>query len=119
MFDEKDLKMAEKSISSTIHKNEKAMNSLINKNRYSQVKLVENQIRVHKVMLKMIRNELYEVNEEICKEALKETFEAVLVFEEKIEKIMPKLKAGTSSHTLSVRRLKSYDMVKTLIEEKL
>ncbi len=53
------------------------------------------------------------------KEELKEAYRAIASTLSKCEKVLPKLKPGTSQHTLLVRRIKAFDIASTLITKEL
>lgn len=53
------------------------------------------------------------------KEELEEALRAITSTISKCEKVLPKLKQGTSQHTLLVRRIKALCIASTLIEKEL
>lgn len=53
------------------------------------------------------------------KEELKEALRAINSTVSKCEKILPKLKQGTSQHTLLVRRIKALQIAQSLITKEL
>lgn len=57
--------------------------------------------------------------EEFTKEELQEALRAIDSTIRKCEKVQPKLKEGTSSHTLLVRRIKALQISSALIKQKL
>lgn len=52
-------------------------------------------------------------------EELKEALRAITSTISKCEKVLPKLKQGTSSHTLLVRRIKAFQIAVSLITKEL
>ena len=57
--------------------------------------------------------------EAYTKEELQEAFQAIDSTIRKCEKVQPKLKPGTSSHTLLCRRIKAFTIALALIEREL
>lgn len=57
--------------------------------------------------------------ENFTKEELEEALRAITSTVSKCEKILPKLKQGTSQHTLLVRRIKALDIASELIRKEL
>ena len=57
--------------------------------------------------------------EEFTKEELQEALRAIDSTIRKCEKVQPKLKEGTSSHTLLIRRIKALQISSALIKQKL
>lgn len=52
-------------------------------------------------------------------EELKEALRAIASTISKCEKVLPKLKQGTSQHTLLVRRIKAFNIASALITKEL
>lgn len=52
-------------------------------------------------------------------EEMKEAIRSIESTISKCEKVLPKLKQGTSQHTLLVRRIKAFQIASSLIKEKL
>ncbi|MFA5185454.1 MAG: hypothetical protein WC551_03115 [Patescibacteria group bacterium] len=52
-------------------------------------------------------------------EELEEAFKAIASTASKCEKVLPKLKPGTSQNTLLVRRIKALNIASTLIKQAL
>lgn len=52
-------------------------------------------------------------------EELKEALRAIESTISKCEKVLPKLKQGTSQHTLLIRRIKAFQIAVSLIREKM
>lgn len=50
---------------------------------------------------------------------LKEALRAIASTLSKCEKVLPKLKSGTSQHTLLTRRIKAFQIASELIEQEL
>ncbi len=57
--------------------------------------------------------------EDFTKEELQEALRAIDSTIRKCEKVQPKLKEGTSSHTLLIRRIKALQISSALIKQKL
>ncbi|KQM12753.1 hypothetical protein AOA80_00130 [Methanomassiliicoccales archaeon RumEn M1] len=57
--------------------------------------------------------------EEITKEELEEAIRAIASTIGKCEKVLPKLKEGTSQHTLLARRIKAFRIAIELMEREL
>ncbi len=55
--------------------------------------------------------------EEFTSEELQEALRAIASTTRKCEKVLPKLKEGTSSHTLLVRRIKAFHIASVLIKQ--
>lgn len=53
------------------------------------------------------------------REELEEALRAITSTINKCEKVLPKLKAGTSQHTLLVRRIKAFDIASSMIRQAL
>jgi hypothetical protein len=53
------------------------------------------------------------------KEELEEALRAITSTISKCEKVLPKLKQGTSQHTLLVRRIKAFNIASSLITQAL
>jgi hypothetical protein len=53
------------------------------------------------------------------KEELEEALRAITSTISKCEKVQPKLKQGTSSHTLLIRRIKAFKIASELIQREL
>lgn len=56
---------------------------------------------------------------EYAKEELQEAFRAIDSTIRKCEKVLPKLKEGTSQHTLLIRRIKALQIASSLITDKM
>lgn len=52
-------------------------------------------------------------------EELKEAIRSIESTISKCEKVLPKLKQGTSQHTLLIRRIKAFQIALSLLKEKL
>ncbi len=57
--------------------------------------------------------------DEFKKEDLEEALRAIASTISKCEKVQPKLKPGTSGHTLLIRRIKALNIASTLIKREL
>jgi hypothetical protein len=56
---------------------------------------------------------------ELTKQELEEALQAIASTISKCEKVQPKLKPGTSQHTLLTRRIKALQVASTLIQREL
>ena len=56
---------------------------------------------------------------EFTKEELEEALRAITSTISKCEKVQPKLKEGTSQHTLLVRRIKAFNIASMLLKREL
>ena len=57
--------------------------------------------------------------EDFTQEELAEAIRAIVSTISKCEKVLPKLKEGTSQHTLLIRRIKAFRIAAALIEREL
>lgn len=97
---------AKKAIASTLHKQERALESMKAKNaRRWQIDRLAADVEHHKTMLALLENA--PVNPEQMQAALA----AIPGYIEKIQKILPKFQPGTPQHTLGVRRIAAYKTV--------
>lgn len=121
-FTQQQLQTAQKSIASTIRKNEKVYQTLSHKQipRPSQMNMVSKNIKNLYLMLELVENKLKgECSVNISKESLKDLLNSMPMYIQQIEKIKPKSKEGTPQFTLAVRRIEAYHITLTLIKENL
>lgn len=109
--------MAHFSLSSTIRKNEKVVQTLREKKRNSQVLMIEKQLNAHRNMLKLL--EKVQSGNEITfdKNELEEMIQEIDKVINRIKKIT--LREGSASYTLTQRRIKTYDLLKKLIHDQM
>ena len=118
-FTAKELEAAQKAILSTIRKNEKVKETLSQKQppRTSQIAMVSRNLKVFYIASSLIERELgKDFSNNYSKEELGEAVKSIQAFIEKIEKMKPKFKEGTSQHTLVIRRIKAFHIASVLIE---
>ena len=114
-----ELEAARKAILSIIRKNEKVKETLSQKQppRTSQVTLVSQRLKVFYLASSLIARALKEdVSIDYSKEDLEEAVRIIPSLIQQIEKVKPKLKEGTSQHTLAIRRIKAFHIASALIE---
>ncbi|MEG0752602.1 MAG: hypothetical protein RR461_02120 [Angelakisella sp.] len=119
---EADLEAAQRSIASTLRKNEKVYVTLSQKQspRASQLKMVANAIDNFGVMLVVIENaQKQKAPVALQREKLEAVYKAIPSYIEQIEKIKPKFQEGTPQYTLAVRRIDAYNIALKLIEDEL
>lgn len=117
-----ELELAQKSLISTIHKNEKAYETLSQKDkpRTSQLNMISMNLKNFRLMLNVIENRLNnDYSHKIDKEDLIETLHAIPKYVDQIEKVILKFKEGTPQFTLAKRRILSYHISTILIQEAL
>lgn len=96
---------AKRSISSTLHKNEKALESMKAKNpKQWQLDRITGAIAHHRTMLAILEGQT------ISREQLEETLSAIPGYIQKIQTILPRFAPGTPQHTLAVRRIAAYEL---------
>lgn len=116
------LEGAQKSIASTLRKNEKVYITLSEKEnpRASQMKMVSTNIKNFRLMLMLVENKLdTDCPADLQPDELEELFRAIPHYVEQIEKIKPKFKAGTPQFTLATRRIDAYCIAMELTKEAL
>lgn len=117
-----ELEAAQKAILSQIHKNEKAKETLLQKQtpRTSQVKMVDRNLKVLYLMSSLIASEQRkDISNSYSKEDLEDAVRNTRLLVEKVEKIKPKFKEGTPQHTLAIRRIEAFNIALVLIEREL
>lgn len=112
------LEQAQKTISSTLCKNEKAYETLSQKQNFRpwQLQMVAAHVKDFRLMLRIIKNQEIGAFE---REELEGLQQKIPLYIGQIEKVKPKFKAGTSQHTLAVRRIEAYCIVSKGIEVEL
>ena len=109
MFSEDELHEAARAITSALHKSEKAILHL--KENSPQFRLAKESIRAYQIALALIEHEqgareAQSFSAEECVQA-QAAFASMIV---RVEKILPKFAAGTPQHTLSVRRIRAFEI---------
>jgi len=108
-----------RAIESALHKSEKALLKL-RQGSFSHT-LTTQGIAAYQIALELLqaRDELNAgAVKPTPKRAKHEMEDAILFFEStigRVEKVLPKLTAGTPQHTLAVRRIKAFEIAKSLI----
>lgn len=98
------LNAARKAIASTLHKEEKALETLKSKNaRRWQIDRLTADVKNHRAMLALIEST------PVVQEEVEAAMAAIPGYIEKIQKILPKFQEGTPQHTLAVRRIAAYE----------
>ena len=115
VFSKEELSEAARAISSTRLKSEKAMLKL--KEGTAQYRLTARGIAAYSLALQLIAREQGDSAEQIVfsNESLNQAIEAFMYASVRVESILPKFAAGTSQHTLAVRRLRAFEIAQTLI----
>jgi hypothetical protein len=114
-FSQTEYREAARAITSALHKSEKAILKL-NENS-PQFRLIKESIRGYQIALALIERELgaqAEVTttvEELTR--AQAAFSAMIV---RVEKVLPKFAAGTSQHTLAVRRIRAFEIAGELMK---
>ncbi len=110
---------ARRAIESALHKSEKALLKL-RQGSFSHT-LTTQGIAAYQIALELLQAE-DELNAGAVKPAPKrakhEMEDAILFFEStigRVEKVLPKFTPGTPQHTLAVRRIKAFEIAKSLI----
>ena len=114
-FSEIELREAARAIASTRMKSEKAILKL--KEGSAQRRLTARGIAAYSLVLSLIARELVETPEPtvFSNHALEQACEALAFAAERVSSILPKFAAGTSQHTLAIRRLRAFEIAQTLI----
>jgi hypothetical protein len=115
LFTEIELREAARAIASTRMKSEKAILKL--KEGSAQQRLTARGIAAYSLALNLIARELGEPHEPILytKESLEQALEAFAFAADRVENVLPKFAAGTSQHTLVIRRLRAFEIAVALI----
>lgn len=121
-FTRTELEGAQKAILSTIHKCEKAQQTLSQKQSSGSPQLtsLHRSLKALNLASSFIGRELNEdfIND-YSKEDLEEALQSIASLVHQVERIRPKLKEGTSQHTLLIRRIKAFHIASVLIENEL
>jgi len=112
---EVDLSEATRAISSALMKSEKALLKL--KEGSPQYRLTAGNIRAFQIALALIRRE-QGAQEAFTfgREELTQAQAAYANMIARVEKMLPKFAAGTSQHTLAVRRIRAFEIAEQLIQ---
>lgn len=120
-FTGEELAEAIRSIASTISKSEKALTKL--KEGTFQHTMTVRGIKAYYMAVSLLNretrangNEAEASAESYTKEELAEALQAITSAAGRCENILPKLKAGSSQHTLTVRRIKAFHIAAELIK---
>ncbi len=119
-FMKEELDEALRSITSTINKCEKALLKL-KAGTFQHTKLVR-ELKAYHISIALINKESQRlVGEEsveggFTKEELEEAVQAIASTIDRCEEILPKLKAGSSQQTLTVRRIKAFHISTELLK---
>jgi len=118
-FSEVELREAARAIASTRMKSEKAISKL--KEASAQQRLTARGIAAYTLALALIARELEETPENAVysKEELEQALETCASVCSRVESILPKLSAGTSQHTLAVRRIRAFEIASALIQREI
>lgn len=117
-----ELESANKAILSTIRKNEKVVETLSHKQppRTSQLTMVSLNLKIFYIASSLITRALEkDFSNNYSKEELEEAVQTIPSFIQKIEKVKPKLREGTSQHTLAIRRIKAFHIALVLLKREL
>ena len=115
MFVEDELHEAARTITSALHKSEKAILKL--KENSPQFRMIKDSIRAYQIALLLIERDLGA--QETLSFSAEELLRAQTVFSSliaRVEKILPKFAAGTPQHTLAVRRIRAFEIAGELIK---
>ena len=115
VFSKEVLLQAARAISSTRMKSEKAILKL--KADSAQYRLTARGIAAYSLALALIARELGEAPEitAFTKDEYEQAREAFTFATTRVESILPKFSAGTSQHTLAVRRIRAFTIAQELI----
>jgi prefoldin subunit 5 len=114
-----DLEEAIRSIASTLSKSEKVQLKL--KEGTSQHSTIVKDIRAYTIAIEVLKKELENdtFDRAYTDEELEEVLQSISSVNNKVEKILPKFNPGTSQHTLTIRRIKAFDIATKLIGKEL
>lgn len=117
-FFQTEYREAARAIASALHKSEKAILKL--KEISPQFRLIKESIRAYEIALALIEREL-NAQEEITA-SVEELTRAQVAFSAmiaRVEKVLPKFAAGTSQHTLAVRRIRAFEIAGEMIQHEI
>ncbi|GAB6087159.1 hypothetical protein [Alkaliphilus crotonatoxidans] len=117
-----ELEAAQKAILSIIRKNEKAKETLSQKQPpgTSQIAMISRNLKVFYLAASLIASALrQDIAINYSKIELEEARQAIPSFIQKIEKVKPKFREGTPQHTLAIRRIKAFHIASALMEKEL
>lgn len=123
-FESEELTEAIRSIASTLSKSEKALGKL--KEGTAQHTMTVRAIKAYFTAMELIgrESEASEANAKgagdfpqgkYTKEELEDALQAIASANSRCESVLPKLKPGSSQHTLTVRRIKAFSIATELI----
>ena len=117
-FTNAELEQAQKTLASTIRKNEKAYATLSQKTppRLGQMMLVARNLQNLRVYLALVEDARTGTHTEWAAEDLETALAAIPGDTARIEAVLPKFRPGTSQHTLAVRRIATYEMAAALAQ---
>jgi hypothetical protein len=122
-FTVEELEASLPAINSTLSKSEKVQLKL-KAGTFQHIMTVRG-IKAYNIAIALIKTELEEGHTQnsfagkYTKEEFTEALEAITSAMSRVEKIQPKFKAGTSQHTLAVRRIKAFCVATELINREL
>lgn len=112
-----ELEMALQSIQSSIHKNEKAKETLLQK-QSSQVLITNQNLQALRIASSLITSLLKHTPfDAYSLEELAQAKKTLHLLNQRVENVFSKLKPGSSQHTLAVRRLQAHTLAIELIDE--
>ena len=116
-FTKEELEEALRAITSTINKSEKVQLKL--KAGTFQHTMTVRGIKAYNIAIELIKRE-WETAEDsfegrYTKEEFEEALQALTSAISRVEKVLPKFNAGTSQHTLAIRRIKAFCIANVLL----
>ena len=119
VFSKEELSEAARAIDSTRMKSEKAILKL--KEGTAQYRLTARGIAAYSLALQLLARELEQSTEQLAftKESLEQAAEAFAFAATRVTSVLPKFAAGTSQHTLAVRRLRAFAIAQELIRREI
>lgn len=123
LFTIEELEEALRSITSTISKSEKAQLKL-KANTFQHTRLVR-EIKAYCIATELIKRESEgNISEDLVEskytnQELEEAIQAIASAVGRCEEVLPKLKTGSSQHTLTIRRIKAFHITADLIKRQL
>lgn len=117
-FTKEELEEALRAITSTINKSEKVQLKL--KAGTFQHTMTVRGIKAYNIAIELIKKEAEDSFEGgYTKEEFEEALQALTSAISRVEKVLPKFNAGTSQHTLAIRRIKAFCIATELIKREL
>ncbi len=123
-FTVEELEEALFSITSTLRKSEKVIQSKLKADTFHHKMTVQG-IKTYNIAIELIKRELgTNITEDLfegkyTKEELEETLQFITSAISRVEKVQRKFNTGTSQHTLAVRRIKAFYIATELINREL